>query len=181
MSSGIGSPLIRIRSRTATMCGEVYRPTLAFGASVVSKDETKALVEPLPLVPVMCSTFIRFRSVGCFAKGRVSKSPRAARPGPVRAKLAHKGRTHRVAYPLHILELLLELDIAAFSPTFADRVNHGRVRLEAIQGVDSLSVRASRCPACHSREQGDERRAHARRKKKKNLDLFLITNIPLLS
>lgn len=77
----MGFPLIRILSRTATMCGDVYSPTFAFGAIVVSKDEQNAEVEPfkgrlkvhlmysskcltLPFVPVICRTFSLFSSSG---------------------------------------------------------------------------------------------------------------------
>lgn len=56
---------MRMRSLTATRCGEVYSPTLACGARVVSREEQKADVEPLPLVPVMCMTLRAFRSEGC--------------------------------------------------------------------------------------------------------------------
>jgi len=31
---------------------------------VVSREDVKALVEPFPLVPVMCNTFNRFKSFG---------------------------------------------------------------------------------------------------------------------
>jgi hypothetical protein len=40
---------MRIRSQTDTICGEVYRPTLAEGARVVKREEQKADVEPYRL------------------------------------------------------------------------------------------------------------------------------------
>lgn len=65
VSSLTGAPLILILSLTATRCGEVYSPTLASGASVLSKEEQKAEVDPLPFVPVMWITLSGLRSEGC--------------------------------------------------------------------------------------------------------------------
>ena len=47
----MGSPSIRILSRTATRCGEVYNPILAFGATAFKIDDANAEVDPLPFVP----------------------------------------------------------------------------------------------------------------------------------
>lgn len=48
----MGTPLIRIRSRTSNMCGLVYRPV--FKPVVRKMLSHMAQVEPFPLVPATC-------------------------------------------------------------------------------------------------------------------------------
>lgn len=81
-SSDMGIPLTRMRSRTATICGEVYRPSryikswrekkianeipiFQFGLADIKIELIKAHVDPLPFVPVTCITFSLFRSSVC--------------------------------------------------------------------------------------------------------------------
>lgn len=71
---------MRIRSLTATRCGEVYKPAIqpvnhvhlaekqiylpTFHSGLVWRmmESVKAHVEPFPFVPVICTTFNLFRS-----------------------------------------------------------------------------------------------------------------------
>ena len=48
-ASGIGLPLVRIRSRRSTKCGLVYNPTLS--PEACSAAAIRCEVEPFPLVP----------------------------------------------------------------------------------------------------------------------------------
>jgi len=69
--SEMGSLLIWMRSRTDRRWGEVYSPIFEGGVCGAAEDaycdrieDTKALVEPLPLVPAMCIGFSLSNSDG---------------------------------------------------------------------------------------------------------------------